>query len=131
MNEENIYDITTHLPSQMETLMQMRATGNIPGFKHVLGGIQQIIEQHLDDSSHNKDIQGLIKNCLKQIETMLQGDRTEDTLVAIKQILASAEAEYETIEVNYMNEVVELLVSYISQNNTETTSEEDDREEQH
>ena len=54
MNEGNIYDIGMHLPQQMENLMQMRATGNIPGFKHVLGGIQQLIDQNLDDSSHIK-----------------------------------------------------------------------------
>ena len=125
MNEENTYDINMHLPQQMENLMQMRATGNIPGFKHILGGIQQIIDQHLDDSSHNKDVQSLIETCLKQIETTLQGTKTEDTLIGIKQVIAQAEAEYEALEVGYMNEVVELLVSYIAQKNNTPPIEED------
>ena len=125
------YDIETHLPQQVETLFQLRASGNAGEFEYVLGGIKKIMhdkEKFLgglkqDEAARKKKIDSLINNTKTTVLKAMDEKNILNGLSSAKSVLSLLDGEHDAILMEFMDDVITTCISYNGESGEEGTVE--------
>lgn len=114
------YDMDIHIPNQIEALLTHRSNGDVSGFNYIIEGIKTMMNEHPellsglenDVLQRKQKIDTLFENSKITILNAFKDKNTVDGLNSIRNIILQTEQAYNTIELEYMNDVLTTLHSY-------------------
>ena len=114
------YENNIHIPQQVELLLQHRANGDIDGFNHVLEAIKIIMKDEqtfitglvADNNKKEKQIIDTAKDCKKLILKAFETGSELEGCQTVQGILSQLENAYNTIMIEYMDDVTQTIMSY-------------------
>ena len=126
------YDVSMHIPSQIEALIQSFQKADIPGMERSLDNIKTLVKdkkfkQILSDYETNKKtkIDEILFKSLQAAKTIAEAKTFSDLYIDVEEIKNDCMAALEALEREYWNDIKDYVTLYFHE---EPKTEDDEKE---
>jgi len=127
VEDNNEYDFSMHLAQRFENLLNAKETGDIPGFENVLNDVKKILRSNPSilkgfqaDEHKTKDQMNELFTALRNHLTKALDNKTDENMILdADQALQLFRNDYNMLQMQYMENILDSITSYYTDKNME------------